>query len=139
MGLVLFKFPKTGKDLECIAQADAFIATPNPQVPNRTSFTGSPHIMHSLRKRFLKFINNMRNVLNEIKYDCRSVTGRNLRNLSLATSYSDQQVNPYCIPNTETWRVALLNEIMEVKSGYMIIANFTNEEIDSIKEFACCS
>ena len=81
----------------------------------------------------------MRNVLNIIKDDCRSITGRNLRKLSLTTSHPDQQVKPYCIPNTEMWRVALLNEIMEVKSGNMVIANFTNEEIDSIKELACCS
>ena len=43
MGLVLFKFPKAGKNLECIAQADAFIATPNPQVPNRTSYWITPY------------------------------------------------------------------------------------------------
>ena len=53
--------------------------------------TGTQHIHFSLYRRFLKFVNNiknskkstMRHMLSVIKHDCRSTTGRNLRNLML--------------------------------------------------------
>ena len=49
------------------------------------------HIIFSPRKRFLKFVacvaqsekNVIRNVLNAVKLDCRSVIGRNLRTIMI--------------------------------------------------------
>ena len=55
--------------------------------------SGTPHIMLSLYTRFLNFINSiknsskgiLKNMLDLIKYDCQSTTGRNLRKLLLST------------------------------------------------------
>ena len=55
--------------------------------------SGTPHIMLSLFKRFLNFISSIKNspkgilnnMLDLIKYDCQSTTGRNLRKLLLLT------------------------------------------------------
>ena len=43
------------------------------------------------------------------------------------------------IPDNEKWRIALVREIMDAKSGIIEVANFTTEELDTINEFACCS
>ena len=46
----------------------------------------------------------------------------------------------YCmIPDNEKWRIPLVREIMDAKSGIIEVANFTTEELDTINEFACCS
>ena len=71
------------------------------------------HIIFSLRKRFLKFVkcatesqkSVLRNVLNSIKRDCRSVTGRNLRKIMISTEKNFKATcdPPYCeIPPGES-------------------------------------
>ena len=106
--------------------------------------TGKPHIITSLWKRFLKFINCislsqqvvLRDMLHLAKQDCRSITGRNRRKIELMANQDDnanKHLPPYCmIPDDEKWRIALVREISEV-------ANFTTEELDTINKFACCS
>ena len=47
---------------------------------------------------------------------------------------------PYCtITVKEKWRIALVREIMDVKSGIREVASFTIKELDTINELACCS
>ena len=113
--------------------------------------TGRPHIVTSLWKRFLKFINCvslsqkavLRNMLHLAKQDCRSITGRNRRKIELMVNQDDNantHLPPYCmILDNERWRIALVREIMDAKSGIIEVANFTTEELDTINEFACCS
>ena len=43
------------------------------------------------------------------------------------------------IPENEKWRIALVREIMDAKSGIIEVANFTTEELDTINEFDCCN
>ena len=53
---------------------------------------------------------------------------------------ANKHLPPYCmIPDNEKWRIALVGEIMDAKSGIIEVANFTTEELDTINEFACCS
>ena len=72
------------------------------------------HIIFSLRKRFLKFVkcvaesqkSVLRNVLDSVKPDCRSVTGRNLRTIMISTEKNFKATcdPPYCeIPPGESW------------------------------------
>ena len=91
--------------------------------------TGRPHIITSLWKRFLKFINCvslsqkpvLSNMLHLAKQDCRSITGRNRRKIELIVNQDDnanKYLPPYCmIPDNEKWRIALVREIMDAKSS----------------------
>ena len=95
-------------------------------------------------KRFLKFINRfnlshnavLRNMLNLVKQHCRLVIGRNLRKIQLMLNQNVFDANPHLpplystIPVKEKCRIALVREIMDVKSGIREVANFTIEEVD---------
>ena len=43
------------------------------------------------------------------------------------------------VPEDELWRIPLLKEIIEVRTGTYEIEGFTNEEIDEMLEFVCIS
>ena len=113
------------------------------------------HIIFSLWKRLMKFTTSialnqkvvLRNVFHIIKRDCRTITGRNLRNIMLASGNTlyDKKIH-YCIskmkyhpiPDQESWRVHLIKELLDTERGISKIEDFTKEELDAIKDFACC-
>ena len=108
------------------------------------------HIKLSLMRRYIRFANVLltsekkaaRNLFNCVRKDCQSITGYNLRKIMLhnADLVDDVTKIPYYImPDHESWRVPIIREISETKSGKMVITNVTKEELESIKEFACCS
>ena len=83
-------------------------------------------------------------MLHLAKQDCRSITGRNRRKIELMVNQDDnanKHLPPYycMIPDNKKWRIPLVREIMDTKSGIVEVANFTTEELDTINEFACCS
>ena len=43
----------------------------------------------------------------------------------------------YVIPHGEIWRIPLIRELLDIKSGRMT-SEFATEEIESILELACC-
>ena len=102
-----------------------------------------PHIMISIWKRFHKFCSSiesskkltLRHIYHLIKNDCRTTTGKNIRNIMLKTKAGTA---PYCvIPDGEIWRVPLIRELLDIKSGRMT-SEFATEDIESILELACC-
>ena len=103
-----------------------------------------PHIMISIWKRFHKFCSSiesnmkftLRHIYHLIKNDCRTTTGKNIRNIMLKTNASTAPY--YVIPDGEIWRVPLIRELLDIKSGRMT-PEFATEEIESILELACCS
>ena len=116
------------------------------------------HIIFSIWRRFLKFTkclahnrkSVLRNIFEIVKRDCQSITGRNLRNIMLKTDldvYSNEKLKPgfkinapyQPIPDSETWRIQVVKEILDVELGATTIENFSKEELDIIKEFACCT
>ena len=108
------------------------------------------HIKVSLIKRHLRFYNmlsaskknGLRNLYHEIKQDCLSTTGYNLRKIMLNNTDVKCDVAPrsyYTLPEHEAWRVPLIREILNVKFGKANVANFTSDELDEINRFACCS
>ena len=110
--------------------------------------TGKSHINKSIWKRFMKFIKSisesrkmvLRNVLHLVKDDCRLTTGRNLRKIMLMSDQDVGSTQPYrTIPDNESWRISLVQEIIGIKSGNLKVANFTFKELDIITEFACCT
>ena len=111
------------------------------------------HIIFSLRKHFLKFFtciaqsekSVLLNVLNSIQHDSRSVTGRNLRKIMITTNQdvllkniNEVMYNPpyWEIPPGESWRVSLVQEILEAKQGKLQVQNFKLKELD---EIICCA
>ena len=114
--------------------------------------TKTEHIIKSLWKRFLKFVGNitngkkkvLRNMLAVIKYDARSVTGRNLRHMRLMTINCDEKeldvyAKPYRkVPESETWRVSMVQELIEAKTGGFC-TNMSIKELTDICEYVCGS
>ena len=90
-----------------------------------------PHIGKSLRNRFIGFISKirisnkkvLRDILKEVEDDCRSTTGRNIRNLKLSMQkirLKDINVykEPYQnIPINNYWKMDMVNELLSIKSG----------------------
>ena len=114
--------------------------------------SGRPHITKSLKKRFLNFIskinmsekNVLRDMLRNIEYDCRSVTGKNLRNLRLQTNSFDGNIEimeePYHnLPTDAKWKIHLVSEILATKAGDIKIDNLSYDNLDTILEDVCCS
>ena len=111
------------------------------------------HISKSLKKRFINFVDKLRKsrkdvlrrVLREIENDCRSITGRKIRKLLLASDVlqlCDVNVNniPYkSIPEGDEWKIEMVDEIINVKSGKLELDNFTIEEMNTICDLICSS
>ena len=82
-------------------------------------------------------------MLLEVGYDCRSVTGKNIRLMTLETEKCDGNVLideiPYSnIPEDAEWRLNLATEILAIKSGDLNLSNITHRDLDSILEEVCC-
>ena len=113
--------------------------------------SGRPHIIKALKKRFINFVLRiqlnkkrvLRNMLTEIKNDCRSTTGKNLRNLLLWTgefdlTKIDVEKQPYrAIPQDENWRVDVAKEIIAVKAGELTLHHLSYNNLDDIADHVC--
>ena len=109
------------------------------------------HIVKSIKKRFLGFLDKIRSskkkvlgcMLQKIEQDCRSTTGRNIRMLQLQLEKTTEEEflkTPYArVPEGEQWKLAVIKELIEVKSGCMYISTMTKDEINDIIETLCCS
>ena len=80
-------------------------------------------------------------MLDLIKYDCKSTTGRNLRKLLLLTEKAhieelslDDLKNMcfYDVAQGENWEVRLAKEIMDVRNKTLEIDNWNPESLDGI-------
>ena len=115
--------------------------------------TGTRYIIFGIYKRFTKFTkaissskeSTMKEILECVKYDCQSTTGRNLRKLMLRFGKGKIEnldidvthghlYEP--IPNDEKWRI---NELIDVREGNTILPNFGYEEINCYLDFICTS
>ena len=102
-------------------------------------FGNSRECSKNVRKRFLKFVDKLkesgktRKMFNLIKYDIRSVTGRNLRNIAILVNkdsidvlnqYDADSISYQDIPVEHMWKVGLVREITDIKYGECFIDNF---------------
>ena len=85
----------------------------------------------------------LRDMLHEIRHDCRSVTGKNIRTLKLEAKKPDNSVNidqmPYAtVPTNENWRINFAAEIIAIKVGDLALCNISYADLDVILEEICC-
>ena len=112
--------------------------------------SGKPHIIKSIKKRFVNFIRKirsskksvLRNVLSVIENDCQSTTGRNVRKLKLLTNNGADDINsiPYNqLPEDSHWRLELVKKILAIKYGELQLENLSFTDLDDIKDFVSSS
>ena len=116
--------------------------------------TEQQHIQTILKKRFLKFCDQLResskSVLNTVLHNCENDTmtrtGHNLRSILLLTdktSFSEinkadlDNVIYKDIPDGEEWRVHSLKELMEIRHNPEMLPNFTYKDIEDMISFVC--
>jgi hypothetical protein len=109
----------------------------------------TPHIKFALWDRFLKFVESIecstkraiRSVLKKVKYDCRSNTGHNLRNMMLVAGNSTvSELKPGCfkkhvyknVPSGDEWKIPLAREMIEILSAELAVDGFQQEEINDM-------
>ena len=82
----------------------------------------------------------LRRMLDVIRNDVGSVTGRNLRCIKLKTEeFKLENVNVYKlpykeVPKGESWRLQLAREILDTKNGDLS-TNITKEQTDDLAEY----
>jgi hypothetical protein len=118
--------------------------------------SGQMHLRKILVKRFLSFIAQIeksakivpKQLLNCIRSDVRSTTGKNLRKILLLTEKSHvQNLNPYDfnsvkyhqLGDDEKWRVDSLEELINIKFGKLELDHFVPEEIEEMIIFVSTS
>ena len=114
------------------------------------------HLKLLLAKLFLGIINQvekspkscMVQLLNKVKYDVRSTTGKNLRMLMFLTQRSNvdeigredyKKIDYHKINESEQWRISIIEEIIDIKYNQLDVEGFEAEEIEEILNFVCTS
>ena len=107
-----------------------------------------------LWSRFYQFhdslVNNHKPVLRMLAFLCqddvRTIHGRNLHQLQielecdkqeLSSTFIKQNMKFQAVPQNEEWRIALLLNLMEIRSHSMELENFQDEEIWAMIEDIC--
>ena len=78
----------------------------------------------------------LRCMLKLIEHDCRSNTGRNLRQIGLERDALPYNAPYHEIPTTESWRLSIIEEIIATRTG-TLSSNMTFKELDDICDFVC--
>ena len=116
-----------------------------------------PHAKTIMMKNFLRFCElimkskkeALKSVFLKVRRNIQSYTGKNLRKMMVLMKKRNITELKSCdvkehfkykpVPEDELWRIPLLKEIIEVRTGTYEIEGFTNEEIDEMLEFVCIS
>ena len=81
-------------------------------------------------------------------HDARSTTGSNLRNILLMTDKANvcdllpndvDKMEYYPLPESEKWKISIIQEIIEKKNGTLKIDSLTDDELDITLEYLCVS
>ena len=116
--------------------------------------TERPHLKSTLIKMFLSFTEQIMNsskvalkcLYNILKYDTQSVTGFNLRKIMLLlekTSIDElkpsdaNEIKYFPVPDSESWKIDIINEITDIKFGIKSLHDFPHEELDAILNNLC--
>ena len=76
------------------------------------------------------------------------MTGRNIRSIMLKTNHDvynksdlqfDWKMLHYKMSAEETWRVPVIEELLDTKNGKRSMRNFVTEELDAMLDYACCT
>ena len=114
------------------------------------------HARTLLYRRFIGFIDQIdksmkslpKQLLEVIKRDTRSTTGKNLRTLTLKAKMTkfeqlrkyDENLGTYFkVSNEDKWKVEMVKEITNVQFGSLHVENFSYDELEDIKNYLCTS
>ena len=114
------------------------------------------HARTLLYRRFIGFIDQIeksmkslpKQLLEVIKRDTRSTTGKNLRKLTLKAKMTkleqlrkyDENLGTYSeVSNEDKWKIEMVKEITNVQFGSLHVENFSYDEIEDIKNYLCTS
>ena len=87
-------------------------------------------------------------LLELIKRDTRSTTGKNLRTLTLKAKMTkfeqlrkyDENLGTYFkVSNEDKWKVEMVKEITNAQFGSLQVENFSYDELEDIKNYLCTS
>ena len=114
-----------------------------------------PHARKLMAGRFLNFVQSIRrskkiairNLMEVIECDTKSVTGHNLRSLLLQSNVpeiqklkaSDGKAAYRSMSEEDQFRVGFINEIIDVQNNNLEVAGFTDDELGELLEFLCVS
>ena len=118
--------------------------------------TSTMHVKRLLINRFLGFMEKIsksdkkaiKMLMDTSKRDVRSVTGRNYRELMILlgkTSVEDIQkrdgdsVEYFQMSEADSWRVGIIEELINLKNQVLDIDNFSDEELDHMLTYICTS
>ena len=118
--------------------------------------TSAMHVKRVLINRFLGFMENIsksekkaiKMLMETSKRDARSVTGRNYREIMILlgkTSIENvrkgdgENVEYFKIREADTWRVEMIEELINLKHQALDIENFSGEELDYMLTYICTS
>ena len=107
-------------------------------------------------KRFLSFLSQIKRsnkkvpsfLLNIIKYDVRSTTGYNLRNMMLLFNKNkieeieESDIIEYIyapVEKDDAWKVQMVKELIDVKNDELLVDNMSKEEVEFMIESLCTS
>ena len=113
------------------------------------------HIKFSLYKRLIRFVQKiesskkgaLRTLLYAVKQDCRSTTGENLRKMLMINTHNVDEIQVHHLDqmryktflDEDLWRIGIVKELLDVKSGVTVIPDFAHEEITSMIDWICTS
>ena len=107
-----------------------------------------------LIKRYIGFIEKIRNsqktalkmLMMEAMKDVRSVTGSNMRNIMLLLGKSSiesvkledlESLTYFRLGNEDRWKIPMIKEIVDIKSGEMEVPGFELEELNDLLHHLC--
>lgn len=112
------------------------------------------HLKCAIQKRFVTFTDKLktspkmvvRNINKIIGKDCRSTTGENIRRIMLNCG-SDSFRGPTredvsrkgfeAVPAGEEWRVDVINELIDMRDGFLEPNGWTSQEVDETLTYLC--
>ena len=87
-------------------------------------------------------------MFNLVKDDCRSITGSNIRNITLEcrkephqpfSSIDIKKKAIFQFPDDATWRIPLIKELLRIRDQEDECIGWTKEEIKDTVEYLCVS
>ena len=117
--------------------------------------SGFPHISRILVRRYMSFIESVRNskklalrqLFMAIKDDTRLTTGWNLRYMMTKTgtnriddlNHKNVDFDYHLVKKDDEWKIGVVKELIDVKQGELGVEGFNPTEISEILQFVCTS
>ena len=117
--------------------------------------SGVPHVSRTLVRRYLSFIEKIRNskkialkqLLDIAQKDFRMTTGSNLRTIMLLTGKNriedlealNEDFEYHTVDDDEKWKIDLVKELIDVRHDELTVEGLDMDELQEILEYLCIS